>query len=277
MKNSKQNVDIEDFIQKNKKNGFLIEPYSFSWLSERLDKLVSQEIAKSKNIKNNSSNYILFYLDQNFKKYIKELSNFYQPLSEYFNSINKDGPNDLFKFLLINLQTKQLLVIRIDQNLNYIETDVIFDTKLRESCNQDDFESIEPPNYDDFLKDDYLGVVGEFINSVAMVAKLTSIRKNSTSLLPSSDQNRFESLAEKLDKVNKLSHAIEKNVLDDINKRVNEIVKMSELFRALYSLVVRYEDIDKKVERLCKKMSVEDALSVSLGRLQIFFPAIGKI
>lgn len=198
-------------------------------------------------------------------------------MSEYFNSINKDGPNDLLKFLLINLQTKQLLVIRIDQNLNYIETDVIFDTKLRESCNQDDFESIEPPNYDDFLKDDYLGVVGEFINSVAMVAKLTSIRKNSTSLLPSSDQNSFESLAEKLDKVNKLSHAIEKNVLDDINKRVNEIVKMSELFRALYSLVVRYEDIDKKVERLCKKMSVEDALSVSLGRLQIFFPAIGKI
>lgn len=275
MKSSKQNIDIEYFIQKYKKSGLLIEPYSHSWLKPRVDLLFDKKILNGKDLKKNSSNYFLACLQN--KPVTKELCSLYGQLSNYFDSNYEYIKDDLLNFLIINLQTKQLLVIRVDQECNLIETDIDYDYALTENMDWDKNKSskLKLPNYKKFLKYDYLRLINEFITLIAMIAKLLNKLKQENVESTPNDEPIFKEIYQKLDKVKGLSHALDKATSENIDSRLNELLDITNLLiKASVRIIVDHDSIEKRIDILCKNDSPSNLLLALREKLQIFFPKI---
>jgi len=274
MKISKQNIDIEHFIQKYKKSDSLIEPYSHSWLKPRVNLLFDKKILNRKDLKKNSSNYFLACLHN--KHFTKELCSLYVPLSKYFNSNYEYVKDDLLSFLLINLQTKQLLVIRVDQEYNLIETDIEYDSVLSENMDWGKLKSsrLQLPNYKKFFKCDYLGLINEFIILIAMISKLLGKIKQAKVNLSSNEDPVFKELSQNLEELSAVSNALDESTVKNINSKLKELVDIMNLAKASIRIIVDHDSIEKQVDIMCNNESPANLLLSLREKLQIFFPKI---
>lgn len=274
MKSSKRNIDIEYFIQKYKKSGLLIEPYSHSWLKPRVNLLFDKKITNGKDLKKNSSNYFLACLQN--KTVSKELCSLYGQLSNYFDSNYEYIKDDLLSFLLINLQTKQLLVIRVDQEYNLIETDIEYDFALSGNMDWGKLKSskFKLPNYKKFFKCDYLGLINEFIILIAMISKLLVKLKQANESSSPSDDSIFREISKNLDKVSKVSHALDETTVENINSKLKELLDITALLKASIRIIVDHGSIEKQVDIMCSNDSPSNLLLSLRQKLQIFFPKI---
>ncbi len=273
MKKSNEIDKTQKIIKKGIDAGLLIEPYSQSWLRPRLDMLFEKQLCKSKALKINTSNYFIASLKN--KNLIKEFFSLYEPLSDYFDRNYADLKSDFLSFLLINLQTKQLLMIRIDQEFNLIETDIDYDYALM-NMDMDKIKSntLKLPNYKNFLKCDYLGLINEFITLIAMISKLLSKLKQANVESTSNDEPIFKEISQKLDKVSAISHALDKATVDNINSKLKELLDITELFKASLRVIVNDDSLDRRVAILCKNDSPATLLMSLRDKLQLFFPQI---
>jgi len=266
--------EAQKIIKKNIDNGLLIEPYSHLWLMPRVDLLFDKKLSSGKDLKKNSSNYFLASLQN--KKFNEELCSLYTPFTIYFDKNCEYIKHDLLNFLLINLQTKQLLVIRVDQECNLIETDINYDCALMEIMNLGKFKfsKIKPPNYNKFLKCDYLGLINEFITLVALISKLLiKLKQENVKSLPN-DEPIFKEISQNLDKLSVMSHALDEATVENINSKLKELLDITELLKATVSIIVDRGSIDKQVDNLCRNDSPSNLL-LSLGeKLQLFFPKL---
>jgi len=264
----------QKIIKKSIDAGLLIEPYSHLWLRPRVDLLFNKKICNGKDLKTNSSNYFLACLQN--KHLTEELCSLYTPLSSYFDSNYEYFKDDLLNFLLINLQTKQILVIRVDQECNLIETDIDYDYALMENMDGDKIKSskLNLPNYKKFLKCDYLGLINEFITLIAMISKLLCKLKQANVESTPNDEPIFEEISQNLDKLSSISHALDETTLENINSKLKELLDITELLKASVRIIVDHDSIEKRIDILCKNDSPSNLLLALREKLQIFFPKI---
>jgi hypothetical protein len=264
----------QKIIKKSIDAGLLIEPYSHLWLKPRVDLLFDKKICNGKDLINNSSNYFLACLQN--KHLAEELCSLYTPLSSYFDSTYEYFKDDLLNFLLINLQTKQLLVIRIDQEFNLIETDIDFNYALMMNMDGDKNKSskLKLPNYKKFLKCDYLGLINEFITLIAMIAKLLNKLKQENVESTPNDEPIFKDISQNLDKLSSISHALDETTLENINSKLKELLDITELLKASVRIIVDHDSIERRIDILCKNDSPSNLLLALREKLQIFFPKI---
>jgi len=275
MKKSNEIDKTQKIIKKSIDAGSLIEPYSQSWLRPRLDMLFEKKLCKSKTLKINTSNYFIASLKN--KNLTKELLSLYEPLSDYFDRNYADLKSDFLSFLLINLQTKQLLTIRIDQEFNLIEADIDFNYAHMKNIGLDKIKSntLKLPNYKNFLKCDYLGLVNEFITLIAMIAKLLSKLKQANVESTPNDEPIFKEISQKLDKVKGLSHSLDKATVENIDSRLKELFDITNLcITRFFRIMVNDDSIEKQVVILCKNDSPSNLVLALREKLQIFFPKI---
>jgi hypothetical protein len=275
MKESNDIDRAQKIIKKSIDAGLLIEPYSQSWIKPRLDQLFDEQLCKSKTLKINTSNYFIASLKN--KNLTKELFSLYEPLSDYFDRNCADLKSDFLSFLLVNLQTKQLLMIRIDQEFNLIETDIDFNYARMKNIDLDKIKSnaLKLPNYKNFLKCDYLGLVNEFITLIAMIAKLLSKIKQADDESIANDDPLFKEISQKLDKVKGLSHSLDKATVENIDSRLKELFDMTNLcITRFFRVMVNDDSIEKQVVILCKNDSPANLLISLRDKLHLFFPQI---
>jgi hypothetical protein len=274
MKESNVIDRAQKIIKKSIDAGLLIEPYSQSWIKPRLDQLFDEQLCKSKTLKNNMGNYFIVSLKN--KNLTKELFSLYKPLLDYFDRNCEYFKNDLLSFLLINLQTKQLLMIRIDQEFNLIENDIDYDYALMKNM---DLNKIKPsklklPNYKNFLKCDYLGLINEFITLIAIISKLFNKLKQANLKSTHDEDTIFKEISQGLDKFSAVSHALDEATVDNINSKLKELLEITKLIKASVRIIVDDDNVEKRVAILCKNNSPATLLMSLRDKLQLFFPQI---
>jgi hypothetical protein len=254
--------------------GLLIEPYSNLWLTPKLDLLFDKKILKNKDLSKNYSSYFLVCMQN--KHLTEELCSLYAPLSSYFDNNYEYFKDDLLNFLLMNLQTKQILVIRVDQEGNFIETDIDYDSALMENMSLEKINSskLKSPNYKEFLKCDFLGLINEFITLIAMISKLLGKLKQAGVKSSTNDEPVFKEITQNLDKLSAISHVLDEKTLENINRKLKELVDITDLIKASVRIIVDHDSIEKQVDILCKNESPSTLLMTLRDKLQIFFPKI---
>jgi hypothetical protein len=267
--------EAQKIIKKNIDNGLLIEPYSHLWLMPRVDLLFDKKLSSGKDLKKNSSNYLIASLQN--KKFNEELCSLYLPLSSYFDDCDyKYFKHDLLNFLLINLQTKQLLVIRVDQEYNLIEVDIDFDYSLKEIMDMDKLKSSKPklPNYKKFLNCDYLGLINQFITLIAMISNLLSKLKQVNLKSASNDDPTPNELRQNIDDIITVLPALNETALEDISSKLKELNDIARLFIASRMIIIDRGSVEKQVDTLCRNDTPSTLLLSLRDKLQIFFPKI---
>ena len=168
-------------------------------------------------------------------------------------------------------------MIRIDQEFNLIETDIDFNYAQMKNMDGDKIKSskLKLPNYKEFLKCDYLGLIYEFITLVAMIAKLLNKLKQANVESKPNDEPIFKEISQKLDKVKGLSHALDKATAENIDSRLKELLDITNLIKARFArIIVDHDSIEKSVDILCRKDTPSTLLLSLREKLQIFFPKV---
>jgi len=266
--------EAQKIIEKNIDNGLLVEPYSHLWLKPRVDLLFDKKLSSGKNLKKNSSNYFLASLQN--KKFNEELCSLYAPLSSYFDDCDYEYfKHDLLNFLLINLQTKQLLVIRVDQEYSLIEVDIDFDYSLKEmDLSKIQSSKPKPPNYKKFLNCDYLGLINEFITLIAMISILLSKLKQVNLKSASNDDPAPNEILQNVDDIISALPALNETALNDISSKLKEINYITDLLIASRMIIIDRGSVEKRVNTLCRNDTPSTLLLSLKEKLQIFFPKV---
>jgi hypothetical protein len=266
----------QKIIKKSIDAGLLIEPYSHLWLKPRVDLLFDKKLSSGKDLKKNSSNYFLASLQN--KKFIEELCSVYAPLSSYFDGCDYEYfKHDLLNFLVINLQTKQLLVIRVDQEYKLLEVDIDFDYSFyKEITDMDTAMSskLKPPDYKKFLNCDYLGLINEFITLIAMISNLLSKLKQVNMKSSFNDDPTANEIRQDLDDIRAAIPALDETALGEINSKLKKLNYIAGLIIASSTIIIDRGSINKRVDILCRNDTPSNLLLSLREKLQIFFPKV---
>lgn len=126
-------IEVQNFIKKYKKSGYLIDPYSDEWVSIAEQRNRDDEINFEGSIdtykdhdQEFGSDYrnhlLIVYSDHYNSELIKDLKNLYQPLNYIFNETADFGTHKP-DFLFINLAVKQILCVGLGRKNRLMQYD----------------------------------------------------------------------------------------------------------------------------------------------------------